>query len=60
MYLCILQSEAASLKEQVKHLSEDNNTQKQVLDRAETAIQRHKNDYEDSQVSCDMYCKVVL
>ena len=67
MYLCTLQSEAATLKEQVECLSKDNNTLKQELDGAETAIQRHKNDYEDSQVSCDIakwlmleYCSVEI
>ena len=51
MHLCILQSEAATLKEQVERLSEDNNTLKQTLDGAEAAIQRHETDYEHSQVS---------
>lgn len=51
MYLFILQSEAATLKEQVKCLSEDNVTLKQALERAEAATEKHKNDYKDSQVS---------
>ena len=54
MSLCILQSEAASLKEQVKCLSEDNITLKQALDGATAAIQRHENDYEHSQVRCQI------
>ena len=48
----ILQSETKSLKEQVKRLSEDNNALKQTLDAAEAAVQKNKNDYEDSQVRC--------
>ena len=56
MYLCILQAEMTSLKEQVESLSSDKKSLKQTLDAAEAAIQKHKNDYEDCQVS---YCKVV-
>lgn len=52
MYLCTLQSESASLKGQVKRLSEDNVTLKQALDGATAVIQRHKNDCEHSQVGC--------
>ena len=54
MSLCILQSEAASLKEQVKCVSEDNITLKQALDGATAAIQRNENDYEHSQVRCQI------
>ena len=48
----ILQSESESLKEQVKLLSEDNNELKQTLNATEAAVQKNKNDYEDSQVRC--------
>ena len=56
MYLCILQAESTSLKKQVKALSDERKSLKQTLDAAEAAIQKHKNDHEDCQVS---YCKVV-
>ena len=56
MYLCILQAKLTSLKKQVKALSTDKKSLEQTLDTAEAAIQKHKNDCEDCQVS---YCEVV-
>ena len=55
MYLCILQAELTSLKKEVKSLSNDKKSLEQTLDAAEAAIQRHRNNYEDWQVSC---CRV--
>ena len=55
IYLCILQAELTSLKKQVKSLSNDKKSLEQTLDAAKAAIQRHRNDYEDCQVSC---CRV--
>lgn len=56
------QAEVAALKEQVKHLSEVNNSLKQTLEAAEAAIAKPKRDYENSQVSCqiiDCPCNII-
>ena len=48
--LGILQSQTASLREQVKHLSEANNSLKKISEESEVAIQKHKRDYDNTQV----------
>ena len=47
-----MQSEVATLNEQVKNLLKDNQALRQELDGAEAAVQKHKIDYTDSQVRC--------
>ena len=48
--LGILQSQAAVLREQVKHLSEANNSLKKISEESEVAIQKHTRDYDNTQV----------